>query len=194
MRLDFPNIEGNIDIYMRVLRAICGETSGRSMIDLMCCTAPNTPKLGFFSRTYVDVIYRKLDHPEEQKFFIQQDVNELLQFMYYNSGFGYDVSICSDGIEHLSDEKGAYLRFWMKKLSSKQIIFTPLGEIFKLHNTGADDPEAHHSLWTPEDFQDWACIVFPNYHRVWNGGAFFAWHCEDIEKDFERVKLLLNDL
>jgi hypothetical protein len=33
----------------------------------------------------------------------------------------------------------------------------------------------------------YASIVFPDYHKVWNGGAFFAWKCGDIEKDFERV-------
>lgn len=190
MRLDFPNIEGNIDIYMRVLRAICGETEGKSMVDLCCAFAPNTPTLGFSERYYIDVIDRKLDHPDEQKYFHKHNALNIVPLMSRQM----DVSICSDGIEHFYPDDGKKLIEIMRAISHKQIIFTPLGEIFKLHNTGADDPEAHHSLWTPEDFQDWACIVFPNYHRVWNGGAFFAWHCEDIEKDFERVKLLLNDL
>jgi hypothetical protein len=190
MRLDFPNVEGNIDIYMRVLRAICGDTAGKSMIDLCCAFAPNTPKLGFEFRRYVDIIDRKLDHPQEQQFFTKANILDLPDdvIMYYN------VSICSDGIEHFYPVDGRNLINIMKSYSFKQIIFTPLGEIFKLHNTGPDDPEAHHSLWTPDDFQGWACIVFPHYHRVWNGGAFFAWHCEDIDKDFERVKQLLNQL
>jgi hypothetical protein len=193
MKLELPG-EGTIDIYMKVLRAICGDTSGKSMIDLMCCTAPNTPKLGFYPRRYVDVIDRKLDDPHEQRWFLRFDVLKLFdQGAGYknNNIIKYDVAICSDGIEHLYPDDGRKLIDVMQGLAEKQIIFTPLGEIFPLHNTWPDDPEAHHSLWTPDDFPGWASIVFPEYHRQWGGGAFFSYHCQGIENDFERVKNLL---
>ena len=190
MRLEYPNIEGTIEIYMHVLRAICGDTAGKSMIDLCCAFAPNTPKLGFSKRHYLDIIDRELDHKEEQQFFWKKNVLDVCFGYDYVEKF--DVSICSDGIEHFYPHDGQKLIAIMKRISHKQIIFTPLGEIFKLHNTGPDDPEAHHSLWTPDDFPGWATIVFPHYHKVWNGGAYFAWKCENIEQDFERVKNLLE--
>lgn len=192
MKATYPGIVGTIEVYMKVLRAICGDTAGKSMIDLCCCTAPNTPKLGFLKRRYFDVQYRTLDHPEEQQFFSQTDVTTIRlapeRIRRATSDFDlYDVAICSDGIEHLHPKDGHDLIDNMPTYSHKQIIFTPLGELFKLHNTTEDDPEAHHSVWSPGDFPGWASIVFPDYHKVWNGGAFFAWHCEDIKKDFKRV-------
>lgn len=182
MRLDFPGVEGNIDIYMMVLRAICGETKDKSMIDLMCAFAPNTPKLGFSHRIYVDIIDRVLDHPEEQHRFLKMDVLKVRHSEMY------DVAICSDGIEHLHKDDGFMLLKVMQTLSKKQIIFTPLTDLFGMAESNNHDPEAHRSLWTPDDLPGWATIVFPDYHRVWNGGAFFAFNCENLEEEFERVK------
>lgn len=205
MRLDYPNVEGNIDIYMKVLRAICGDTHDKSMADLGCCFAPNTPKLGFERRYYVDVVDRKLDHPEEQEFFIQHDAVDWVQALSMMTGLKLDVVICSDFLEHLHPDRAKSLLFSMCEMSYKQIIFVPMGEIFKLHNTSEDDPEAHHSIWHPDDFKysdelhgDWATIVFPDYHKQWNHGAFFAFRSRDMNwqssthKDFERVKNLIQ--
>lgn len=185
----YPNIEGTIELYMKVLRAICGDTEGKSMVDLMCCFAPNTPKLGFTHRIYVDIIPRILDHSAEQHNFQLMDVLTIMRLP-----FKKDVTICSDGIEHLLPEDGYRLLKTMDRISHKQIIFTPLGEIFPLAKDNNHDPEAHRSLWTPEILSelDYATIVFPHYHKVWNGGAFFAWKCVDIEKDFQRVIKEIN--
>lgn len=182
MRITFPNLVGNIEIYMDCLRAICGHTEGKSMIDLCSAFAPNTPKLGFSRRHYVDIIDRKLDHVEEQEYFEKGNALEMDDIIHY-----YDVALALDAIEHFYPEDGKKLLKIMQDISHKQIIFTPLGEIFKLHNTGADDPEAHHSLWTPDDFPGWATIVFPKYHEAWNGGAFFAIKCENIIGECERI-------
>jgi hypothetical protein len=187
MRLTFPNVVGNINVYMDCLQAICGDTTGKSMVDLMCCFAPNTPKLGFKYRRYFDIIDRKLDYPDEQQYFEKYDV---LNYWFPDVS-KYDVAICSDGIEHFYPDDGKKLINVMQQISHKQIIFTPLGEIFKLHNTGADDPEAHHSLWTPDNFPGWATLVFPDYHKVWNGGAFWAFKCEDTQEEYNRVYLEL---
>jgi hypothetical protein len=185
MIITIPNVVGDIDLYMRVLRAICGDTVGKSMIDLCCAFAPNTPKLGFEMRDYVDLLPRVLDHREEQQNFIQRDVLEI-----GNDHLHYDVAICSDGIEHFLPKDGKKLLDVMQKISDKQIIFTPLGELW-LEKTPTSDPEAHRSAWYPSMLPGWACIVFPDYHKEWGVGAFWAWKCENIEQDFERVKVLI---
>lgn len=199
MRIDFPGVVGTIEVYLDVMRALCGNTKGKSMIDLMCAFAPNTPKLGFEKRTYIDFLDRKLDHASEQNNFFQGDVTQIFRFV---RNVVLDVAICSDGIEHLLKDDGMQLLVDMRNLSKKQILFTPLGEIFKLAEIDNQDPESHRSLWTPEDIekinsedgfpitlgQPYACIVFPDYHKVWNGGAFFFWRDESgTIKDFDRV-------
>jgi hypothetical protein len=191
----YPGITGNIEIYMKVLRAICGETGGKSMVDLCCAFAPNTPKLGFAQRRYFDIIDRKLDHPEEQKFFSKTDVlsirlatERVRKALDVNI---YDVAICSDGIEHFLPSDGRRLLSIIQEISHKQIIFTPLGELW-MEKIPTDNPEAHRSAWYPEMLPGWACIVFPDYHQEWKVGAFFSWKCADLEKDFERVIKLIE--
>lgn len=188
MRLDFPNVNGDINVYMDVMRAICGDTAGKSMIDLGCNTAPNTPQLGFEKRMYIDILPRILDHPGEQQFFHQMDVLKIGTLIQW------DVAICSDCIEHLTLSDGVVLRKKMEDISDRQVFFTPTTDLFGMAEEGNKDPEAHRSLWTPDDMfvRSWyAKIVFPDYHKVWNGGAFFFWSCKNIQQDFERVKEIL---
>lgn len=187
MRLEFKNVAGNGEVYMDCLRAICGDTRGKSMIDLCCCTAPNTPLLGFSERYYIDIIDRKLDHPEEQKFFHRHDALNVHLFM----AASVDVMICSDGIEHFKKEDGKQLLEIMHMSSTKQVLFAPLGPYLVDEND--KNPENHHSAWWPEDFDGYATIVFPKYHSILGVGAFFAWKCPDIKNDFERVKSILNN-
>jgi hypothetical protein len=187
MKLEFPGIVGSGELYLRVMKAICGDTQGKSMVDLMCYHAPYTPLLGFSKRTYVDIQDRGLDHKEEQEYFVKSDVFDYLM----NTERPFDVAICSDGLEHLSRDRGVDLLVLMMDCSENSIIFTPLGEYMV---TNDDHPDSHKSGWMPEDFRDgWGCIVFPDFHPALNTGAFFAWHCENIEQDFERVKNELND-
>ncbi len=192
MRLTIHNVVGTIEVYMDVMRAICGDTAGKSMIDCGCCFAPNTPKLGFAERMYIDIKDRVLDHPEEQQFFKQGDVLHELNMIYRFEKKVFDVAIASDFIEHLTPQGGAILINLMKQVSHKQVIFTPLGEIFPLHNTSEHDPEAHHSVWMPEDFElnGFATMVFPDYHLVWGGGGVFAWRIDgkEMRDDFSRVE------
>lgn len=186
MKKIFDNIHGNTEIYMDVLRAICGDTGGKSMMDLCCNLAPHTPLLGFKDRSYIDVLYRTLDHPAEQRHFYQLNV---LNFEN-RKPLDLDVTIASDAIEHFQKEDGILLRTIMEKFSRKQILFTPLGEY--MVDINSTDPEGHHSGWAPEEFTGYAAIVFPDYHPTLGVGAFFVWRCDDIEKDFERVMGILN--
>jgi hypothetical protein len=190
MTLTFQNVVGNLEVYMDVMRAICGQTYDHSMADLMCCTAPNTPKLGFSDRWYFDIVNRKLDHKEEQNRFYQKDVLTMTITDHF-----YDVTICSDGIEHLTRDDGLRLIDVMKSISHKQIIFTPLTDLFGMAKDGDTNPEAHRSLWHPDDFQGWCSIAFPNYHKEWNGGAFFTWrdwHESQSEKSMQYIKSILK--
>jgi hypothetical protein len=184
MTLEYPGIEGNGEIYLDVMKAICGDTSDKSMLDLGCHHAPYTPLLGFKERTYVDVLDRGLDHKEEQQYFVKADVH---MFCFNNNHRTWDVIIASDFIEHLSKQSGHDLCWSMRLLSKKYIIFTPLGDL--LVDKEADHPDAHKSGWAPTDLtnMEYAFISFPAFHKQFNCGAFFAWHCENIKEDFERV-------
>jgi hypothetical protein len=192
MKLEFPGIVGSGELYLRVMKAICGDTQGRSMLDLMCHRAPYTPLLGFRHRNYVDIQDRGFDHKEEYPFFIKADVFDYLM----NTGAIFDVAICSDGIEHLTRADGVQLLIWMKERSMKQVLFTPFGELML---TNDSHPDSHQSGWLPDHISiympdQFAYIVFPDFHPALNAGAFFFWHTKDIEQDFERVKNELNEL
>jgi hypothetical protein len=82
----------------------------------------------------------------------------------------------------------------MEGISERQILFTPTTDLFGMAQPDNDDPEAHRSLWTPKQFEElgYACITFPDYHSVWNGGAFFAWRCPNIFDDYLNVREILN--
>jgi len=182
MQTEFKGVVGNGEIYLDVMKAICGDTEGKSMADLMCYHAPYTPLLGFKNRIYVDVQERGLDHKEEQQYFVKSDI---FMFLVENSNLHFDVMICSDGIEHLHKQAGFDLALAMKLMSDKSIIFTPLGEWMV---TNDDHPDSHKSGWLPSDLNGYATIVFPDFHPTLNEGAFFVWYCKDIKQDFERVK------
>lgn len=192
MILEYPGVVGNAEVYLDVMKAICGDTSNKSMCDLMCHTAPYTPLLGFKERTYIDIQNRGMDHASELNRLILDDVvkGEWDKYLPW-----LDVTICSDGIEHLSIKDGLNLLHKMQRSSEKQILFTPLGEC---NITKDDNPDSHKSGWRPEILNEilidqWAYIVFPNFHPSLNVGAFFFWCCDDIVADFERAKAELKN-
>ena len=179
MKKVVPGVQGCNDVFLGVLRAIIGPAESQSLIDLCCNLAPLTRTLGFGKRVYVDVLQRDLG--EESPHFVQADVlgdHPVLQETY-------DVSVCLDGIEHLHKEQGEVLIQRMLHISKTRIIFTPLNPwMMEPHNP---HPETHKSLWTPEDLPDWASVIFPVYHPTLDIGAWFGWHCEDLEASFNRV-------
>lgn len=87
----------------------------------------------------------------------------------------FDLITCIDVIEHLEKEDGKKLINDLEKLCCGRLIFfTPLGELgigqskIKYHT--------HLSGWQPKEFFDlgYDCLVFPNFHKTLNFGAFFA--------------------
>ncbi len=191
MRIDLPGVTDSGEIWMDVVKAICGDTAGKSMLDLMCHRAPYTPLLGFKTPVYVDIQDRQFDHPKEKKSFAEWDVRNIMNCRLVVNNSPFDVAICSDGIEHLTKIEGVRLIADMQFLSNKSIFFTPLGEL----NVGeGGGPDSHKSGWTPEDFVGYAAVVFPDFHPSLSCGAFFAFRCENIEQEFERVKKELNKI
>lgn len=176
MQITLEEINGSGELWLDIMKIICGDTPEKdysSMCDLMCHKAPYTPQLGFWDRKFVDIQNRDLDFPDEKLLnFVQKDV---IEFLMSNTTF-FDVTICSDGIEHLTKENGEELLWWMKNQSDKQIIFTPMGEA---SITKDGHPDSHASGWMPEDFEGWVTIALPNFHESINLGAFFAINCSD---------------
>lgn len=181
MQITF-NIPGSPEIHLDVLKAICGDVSNLSMLDLGCGFAPQTRQLGFRSRTYVDVVERDLG--EEVHYFLNCSI---LSNHYFKKD-KYDVCVCLDVIEHFVKEIGDYIKYLMGRVAHKQVVFTPLGD-YLIEGIPTENPDSHKSGWLPEEFEKdgWATIVFPNFHPTLNIGAFFAFHCDDTETEFYRI-------
>lgn len=186
LQLTFNNIIGNGEIHYDVLKSICGDTCNKSMVDIMCCEAPTTRKLGFKYKLYIDVL--DWDLTEENNYFVQMDAFEYLKKAKYK-----DVMFCCDGIEHVTIEQGNELIKLMGLKSDKQILMTPLGDILGMSGLHNNNPTEHRSLWTPDMFEGYASIVFPDWHKQWNGGCFFVFKCNKLEQDFERVSIELKN-
>lgn len=191
MVLTYDNITNGNEVHMDVLNEILGVTSRNSMLDMGCHHAAHTPLFRFNKRKYVDILPNVLDFPEEQQYFEQADILDTPLNVHYT------VTFCIDCIEHLTIENGVRLLNIMQTVSYKQILFTPLTDLFGM-DYETDNPEAHRSLWSPEMIDhffpnQFISICFPNYHKVWNGGAFFFYSCKgDMPQEFERIKNDLN--
>src|ERR1700682_4204770 len=96
--ITLEGMAGSGELWLDIMRIICGDTEGKSMLDACCHKAPYTSKLGFSERTYVDIQDRPLDDPNEQKYFIKSDIIDYLE----KTGKIFHVAICSDAIEHFS--------------------------------------------------------------------------------------------
>lgn len=175
---------GETEAYFDTLKAICGDTEGKSMMDIGAGFCPTTRKLGFGKKCFIDIVNRDLG--EENVNFKQINILEMINS--YPSEI-VDVAISLDNIEHFYPKEAMKLLIWMMATSQKQIIFTPLGDYIKVPEQGNTDPDTHKSGWTPEDFNKmgWATITFPNFHPSLGIGAFFSFNCMDIHSEFERV-------
>ena len=188
MKIILNNI-GSGELWLKIMKAICGDTKDKSMVDLGSHLAPYTPMLGFKENTYVDILERPLDYKDQQQFFVKSDMISFLEKCSH-----FDVAISSDSIEHLHKENGVTLVKLMELKSDKQIIFTPLGEYMVNEDVNNIDPDSHRSGWMPEDFEGWASVIMPNFHPRLNKGAFFAFNCNNIENEFYRISNELKQI
>ncbi len=180
---------GSPGMYEAILHAILGDnTNNLTFIDLCCANCNYSQHLELKEKTYVDIAdcwYK----PDPVRFVQTSVLSDHVIFSKH-----YDISFCSDGIEHLRKKEGLQLVERMKSLSDKQILFTPLGDYLVEDNN--ENPECHKSGWLPDDFPGFASIVIPNFHATMDVvlGAFFVWRCRDIESDFKRVEKCLTGL
>ncbi len=78
----------------------------------------------------------------------------------------------------------------MEVSSNKQILFTPIGYYMNVSDKENKDPDTHKSGWIPEMLPTYAHIIFPNFHPTLSEkglGAFFAFKCENLVLEFERI-------
>lgn len=177
MQITLESITGSGELWLDIMKIICGDTRNSSMVDLGCHLAPYTPLLGFKERTYVDIQERPLDHNEDQNRFVIYDIVDYLK----NRISLFDVAIASDVIEHLTQERGYDLLQCMEKKSLKQVLFTPLGA-YMVNTEESTNPDIHRSGWMPDLLPNYLCIILPAFHEALNIGAFFAVNCSDEEK------------
>lgn len=183
MRLTINNTGGSGELLYFVVDLLCAGVPRNSLIDLCCNLAPCTTQLTFGQKVYIDVLPRIIT---EQDRFIQADV--LSDHVVFDQH--YDVATCLDGIEHLKKPDGFRLLEKMRKLADKSVLFTPLGDY--LVDQSATNPEQHASGWLPDDVpQEYAQVIFPDYHPTLGIGAFFFWTGPDLEADYQRVKTTL---
>lgn len=182
MVITLDGIEGSGELWLDIMRIICGDTSRidycETMVDLGAHRSPYTPLLGFSKRVYVDIQARPLDHPNEQQYFVQDDIIHYLEGMQR----GPTTFILSDVIEHLTLKDGYMVIELMVHKGYKNIIFTPLGE-YMMESVPTTNPDAHRSAWIPEMISGYTSIVFPNFHKALGKGAFFAFNCEPSETE-----------
>lgn len=190
MQLIFEHTKGSAMVQLNVLKAICGNTEGKSMIDLGAGLAPITRMLNFTDRVFVDVVKRDLK--EENENFVQQDIFDLIKTNYPSK---CDVSISLDNIEHFWEWDGRRVIKWMETNSTMQIIFTPLGYYMNIDDRSNKDPDTHKSGWVPAMLPDWAHIVFRKFHPTLGAGglgAFFSFKCPGLPEEFARVSKILR--
>lgn len=174
---------GTSDMFRKVLAALVGpDIKTQTVLDLCCNEAPFTSELLSAESTFVDVQDR-WPFPGRRGSFVQTDV--LAEHPCFDKH--YDISLCLDGIEHLTRADGFSLLDRMLVLSDKQILFTPIGHYYVDGEAGSYD--AHNSGWCPEDFPDFAAIVAPDFHALATPGqgAFWVWKCPSLDYDFHRV-------
>lgn len=178
-------IAGNREVFLLLVNSILGDHPRGSMIDMCSHVAPITRTLGFESRTYVDILERDLG--DEQPNFICCDA--LGEHEAFNRR--YDAALCFDGIEHLYKQDGFALLDRMHDIASMSILFTPSDPwCIDMKST---NPEAHRSLWGPQDVPKYASLMMPSFHERLGIGAFMFWHCEDLCRHFNRVVSTLNE-
>lgn len=179
-------LEGSGELWLDIMRIICGDTAGKSMVDLGAHKAPYTSQLGFSERTYVDVQDRPLDNPQEQQYFVQDDIINYLERIER----GPNVFVLSDTIEHLSVEDGYKVVDLMCQKGYKNIIFTPFGE-YLIEKEKTSNPDSHRSGWIPQMLSAYTSVVLPHFHKSVGVGAFFAFNCNPQET--ERISIEIKN-
>lgn len=162
---------GSFELWLQVVREIIAKPTDQLMLlDLCCNECTVTAQLPWLRHVGVDVV--ECPKRPESVTFTKMDVLDFLDTMPDKVS---DVSICSDGIEHLVGDEGVELLIEMERVARLSIVFTPIGPY--IPNVNSTNPDDHKSEWIPEDLQllGWKTVSFPKWHPKMNLGAFFAW-------------------
>lgn len=188
MRLTIDS-EGGGEIHYKIIDTICSLHKRDSLIDVGCGFAPQTRKLQFTKKKYIDIVERDLEEANDD--FEVVDILELIKEPPVTKK--YDVAICLDCIEHFRKPDASRIIVWMERIADTKIFFTPLGD-YIIEPEPTNNPDSHKSGWMPEDFEKigYATIVFPNYHAKMNLGAFFAFKTKNTEQYFVILKQLIG--
>ena len=175
--MDIPHLTNRVgsgELEVAVLKAVVGDTSNKSLIDLCCGEITPLRHLKFKKQVHIDVH----DFPLRPRHFPFLQIDVLADHPVYSEK--YDMTTCLDGIEHLTREDGFNLIQRMTDLAPLNIVFTPLGDMWLGHE-GETDPMVHKSGWVAADFEPrgWETLVFPRWHEGWKFGALFAWRGAD---------------
>ena len=163
-------MSGSFQLWVDTVRGITGPTEELSMLDLCCGEMSATRLIKWKTVSAVDVV----DYPNRPREYIfwKQDVLDPLM-----SADGFDVCICSDGLEHFTREQGYRLLVNMERWAKLPIVFTPTGQPESELEPNSTHPDAHKSSWLPAHFIGigWHTKLFPDWHPTIGLGGLFAW-------------------
>lgn len=192
----FNNYTLTEDNFSLFLESIFGDTSNKTLVDLCSHHGRQTTKLPLKHLTLVDYYDYTEDHIKQVNCHgkvknhnsISCDItssNVVQDILHKHSP---DIVTCLDGIEHLSKDDGLNLIYAVANYANNVLFFTPLGDLWIDNQEDEVVPFRHKSGWVPEDLPDnWAKIIFPNYHETLGCGAWFFWKTEDTQESFNRA-------
>jgi len=149
------------------LEAVCNriiEKNPTSILDI----GIGFGKFGFLAREYTDVFHSRyfdwetrIDGIEIFEKYITQLQKEIYDHIYIGNAIDilptlgrYDMIICSDVLEHLSEQDGIVLLDLLKEQSKFAMIATPVTVLHQeaLYN---NEHERHISSWSKETLRNW---------------------------------------
>lgn len=164
-------MQGTHETWLRFFHAIIaplGAPGGLSLLDLCCGEMAVTRHLHFGESLHLDVI----DAPGRPREFPFRQID--VGAWILNDRRQWDVIVLSDGLEHFRKREGMDILDYMREHAQIPVVFVPVGDDTSV-DEDADGPHTHKSLWTPEEFEDWNTLVWPDWHPTIGLGAMFAW-------------------
>ena len=176
------------------LEAVCNriiEKNPTSILDI----GIGFGKFGFLAREYTDVLHgryfdweTKIDGIEIFENYITRLQQEIYDHIYIGNAMDilptlgrYDMIICSDMLEHLSEQDGTLLLDLMKKQSKFTMITTP---VTVLHQEAQynNEHERHISAWSKETLSNWGEVFqFENAYLLEMSSAIQAKYGDNVK-------------
>jgi peptidylprolyl isomerase len=144
------------------------EKNPRSVLDI----GIGFGKFGFLAREYTDVRLgryfnreTRIDGIEIFESYITQLQREIYNNIYVGNAIdilptlgNYDMIICSDMLEHLSEKDGVFLLNTVKEKSKFAMIVTPM-RVLQQEALYNNEHERHISVWPRETLSKWGSVL-----------------------------------